>query len=104
MNPLDLIFWAVLLAFSAVGLTVITRNTPFIRNLYLEAKKPWACNVCMSLWSSLFVVPLPVVVMHDGRYAALFLPVYTATLLILDAMARPPGPPSIPAEFFKENP
>jgi hypothetical protein len=103
MNPLDLIFWSVLLALSAVGLTVLVRNIPIIAGLVMEAKKPWACNVCMSLYSSAFAVSMLGLWLGNWHYGVVYLPVYALTLIVLERMARPPGPPNIPAEFFKES-
>jgi hypothetical protein len=101
VNPLDLIFWSFLAALGAVGLTVLVRNAPGINGLVMEAKRPWACNICMSLYSSALVVSMLGLWLGNWNYGVVFLPVYALTLIVLDRMSKPPGPPEIPAEFLK---
>lgn len=98
MNPLDLLLWSLLIALGATGLTIILRNAPIIRRWVFELKKPWACNVCMPLYTSAALLAAPIYWSRNWWLALSFPAAYLLSHLILEAMSRPPaaGPPPIP--------
>jgi hypothetical protein len=97
---LELLLTSLLVSLSAVALTVILRNAPIIRTWVFEVRKPWACNVCMPLYTCAAVVGLLAYLHRDLHVLLAYLPAYALTNVALDRMAQPPGPPHIPAEMF----
>lgn len=97
---LDILVWALLSAAGAVGLTIILRNAPGIRNLVSQAKKPWACNDCMPLYTVPVMLAVPIWQTGDWNYLIAYLPAYALANVALKRMGRPPGPPHIPKEFL----
>jgi hypothetical protein len=49
--PLLLLTWALLLGPTAAGMTVALRALPLVNKRVFQAKKPWACDVCMGFWT-----------------------------------------------------
>lgn len=99
---LELLLTAVFVALSAVALTVIVRNAPVVRTWVFEMKKPWACNVCMPLYACAAVVGALGGLQRDPRVLLTYLPAYLLSNVMLDHMARPPGPPHIPKSMFED--
>ena len=99
------LFLAVHIAWSSFALTVILRNGPVIRRWVFEQKKPWACNVCMPLYSCATVTAMIAYIHHDWRVLLAYLPAYAMTNLALDGAqraARPDeGPIPLPAEMLE---
>lgn len=89
----EILSWAVLGGLGAAGLTVIIRNAPVVNRWVEEAKKPWACNVCMPLYTSAAMLAIPVTQSGDMRYAAAFPASYLIGYALLKSLAKPPGPP-----------
>jgi hypothetical protein len=98
----DILWLSALSALGSVGLTIIIRNAPVVRGWVAEAKKPWACNVCMPFYTSAAMIAIPVTQSGDWRYATAFPATYALAYLLLENMSKPPGPPQIPKEFFDE--
>lgn len=92
---LDLVLTTLLVAAGAVGLTIIVRNAPGVRRWVQEAKKPWACNVCMALWTTLVVDMLFVIVLRAEHLGLAFLPAYALAFNALQRMAKAPEPPTV---------
>lgn len=99
---LDVLLWSAVLTLSSVGLTIIVRNAPWVRDQVQEMRKPWACNVCMPLYTGAVLCGAAWYATRcDWRMlSATYLPAYALTNIVLDRLARPPGPPLIPAEFL----
>lgn len=94
MPIVDSVFWILAVALSSVGLTVIVRNAPLIRGLVMQAKKPWACNVCMPLYTCAVFTALSVFVTRTAlQHVFTFFAAYALAYLILERASRPPGPP-----------
>lgn len=92
-EPLTLLLWVVLAALGAVGLTIIARNAPGIRGLVLDARKPWACNVCMPLYTVAAMLALPAARTGDWSFGLVYPAAYAVTYSILQWLSQPPGPP-----------
>jgi len=106
MFVFELLAWSLYSALASVALTVIVRNAPVIRGLVARAKKPWACNVCMPLYTNAVVAAGVVLVMGDWRLAAASLPGYILANIGLDKMSRPPAggpPPLLPLDSGDED-
>ena len=97
---LELLFTALHVALSAVALTLIVRNAPVVRRWVFELRKPWACNVCMPLYTCAAVVGGLYWLNRDLHVLLAYLPAYALTFSALDTMAKPPGAPHIPPEMF----
>lgn len=91
--------WAVVIAFAATALTVIVRNAPVIQRWVFEMRKPWACNVCMPLYTCALLVG-GLCWLHESLIFMLsYLPAYLVSKALLDRMAEAPNDPEIPAMF-----
>ena len=93
----ELLAWSLYSALSAVALTVIVRNAPGIRGLVAQAKKPWACNECMPLYTNTVFASLVYLKTGDVWLLGAFFPGYIVANQILHKMSRPPagGPPPL---------
>jgi hypothetical protein len=89
----DMLAWTLFTALGAVGLTTLVRNAPIVRGWVMEAKRPWACNVCMPLYTSVAILALPAWLSRDLGYALVFPAAYALANTILDRVGRPLGPP-----------
>lgn len=54
MDPLRILLWAVVLGAGSVAVTKCVRALPPFSRWLLEAKKPWACDLCMTFWGVAF--------------------------------------------------
>jgi hypothetical protein len=93
LDVAELLGWSVLGGLGAVGLTTILRNAPIVRGWVQEMKKPWACNVCMPLYTSAAIIAVPIIQTGEWDYALAYPAAYALGYLVLEKMARPPGPP-----------
>ena len=101
MSSLDLLLASALYALGATGLTVILRNAPVIRGWVQAMKRPWACNVCMPLYTSAALIAPAAYYTRDGRYALVYLATYLLSHLTLEKMSRPPaGSPPMLADLL----
>lgn len=100
MIIIDALLMSALVATAATGLTVILRHAPIIRGWVFEMKKPWACNVCMPLYTCAVVLSTLVWKNPQPIHAVVALAAYTLSHVFLEAMSRPPpeGPPSFTDE------
>lgn len=97
----EIVWWSLLAGIGAVGLTTIVRNAPVVRGWVQEAKKPWACNDCMPLYTVAAMLAIPIYQTGNWGYAAAYLPGYAVANVALKRLHRPPpGPPNIPKEFL----
>jgi hypothetical protein len=85
--------WACVVTLAATALTVIVRNAPWVRDRVDEAKKPWACNVCMPLYTCAVVAGGLWLLLGRWEFALTYLPAYALTKGVLDKLAAPPGAP-----------
>ena len=49
----DALLYALILGLSSAGLTTILRYAPLINKAVAAGMKPWSCDVCMTLWTTL---------------------------------------------------
>lgn len=88
---LETLLTSIVVALSSVGLTVILRNAPIIRRWVFEMKKPWACNICMPLYTCAAVVGVLFYLHRDLSVFLSYLPAYALAFMTLEAIARPPS-------------
>ena len=88
---LETLLTSLYVALSAVALTTILRYAPIIRVWVREMKKPWACNICMPLYTCAAVVGGLFYLHHDESVFLSYLPAYALTYMTLEAVARPPS-------------
>lgn len=103
LSAVAYLFYAAHIALSSVALTIILRNAPVIRRWTFEMKKPWACNVCMPLYTCAAVTALVAHTHNDWRVLLAYLPAYALTNAALDAQqraARPDSPLVLPPEML----
>lgn len=87
---LETLYTSIFVALSAIALTVILRNAPIIRGWVFEMKKPWACNICMPLYTCAVVVGGLFYQHRDENVFWAYLPAYTLTFIALEAMSKAP--------------
>ncbi len=97
----DLVWWSLISAFGAVGLTTLLRHTPGLSKFVAANKKPLACNVCMPLYTVAAMVAIPVYRTGDWGYAVAFLPAYAGAYALLEQLSLM-APPAIPADLLEE--
>lgn len=100
------LFQAMHIAWSSLALTIILRNAPVTGRWTLEMKKPWACNVCMPLYTCAAMTALILYTHHDLRVLFAYLPAYAMTNISLDALHRAvpkPVPLHIPPDLFEHD-
>lgn len=103
MNAVETLFRSLLIALSSVGLAIILRNAPVIKNWVQEMKKPWACNVCLPLYLCFVMVGVFYGVSRDATVLLAYLPAYAMSYVILEKLARPPGPLHIPHSLMEPD-
>lgn len=87
MPGFDLTLYVVLVALSAASIVPVVRALPGIQGWVQRGIKPWACDLCMSFWSTIFTT---VVWMRIAG-----LPVYVGwpAFVLAFAMVRANGAP-----------
>lgn len=103
MSPLDLLFWSAHAALSSVALTIIVRNAPWVRGWVQQAKKPWACNVCMPLYTTAAAVGGTAYLQGSWFVALAYLPAYVLSHVALEKMSEPPSEPFVPTDFLETS-
>lgn len=84
---------ALVIGMSAAGTVPIVRILPYVRDWVQEAHKPWACDICMSFWSTLLMAGLW---SWLGAPFVAAVPAYVVTLAIVRRNSDPIGPPPMP--------
>jgi len=88
----ELLLRALFVGLSAAGLVVFLRALSLFQKLVQEQKKPWACDVCMSFWSTFLLTAATF--RFDGVLALeAAAPGFAVTLLILRKLTEPLRPP-----------
>ena len=54
MPVFDLTLYVVLVALSAASIVPVVRALPGVQGWVQRGIKPWACDLCMSFWSTIF--------------------------------------------------
>jgi len=73
--------WLIIYSLSSFYLVRLIRSFKYVHDKYLlKARKPFACNVCMSFWSNL-VVSVPFVYLSNADI--IYLPASIGLTLIL---------------------
>lgn len=99
---LMLLFTSLWIGLSGAAATVIIRYTPFIRKWVQNGTKPWSCDVCMSLWTSLGFTGL-LWHLNKGSWFA-FLPAYAVAKWTMGRLMDPIHFPSFDLSADKDEP
>lgn len=89
---LDLLLISVWVGLSSAAATVIVREAPFVRGWVLSGVKPWACDICMTLWLSGAATIALELAGTEARWA--FLPGYAVGKYVLRKLTDPEGVPA----------
>lgn len=96
IEPLTILLWSLILGATAAGLSVIIRSLPFIKRWVQEGRKPWACDVCMPVWTVVPLVLLLFIWRQDIQLLLVVGPAYPCAMWILMRLTDPVGPPPMP--------
>ena len=92
----DLLLWSLAVGSTSAGLTTAIRALPLVQRWMFERRKPWACDVCMSVWT---VAGLSLGVasgLHDTALVLSAGPAYPWALWVLRVIGEPRGGPPMP--------
>jgi hypothetical protein len=95
IQPLPILLWALLVGATAAGMIVALRVMPGIRGLVKEGKKPWACDICMPVWT---VGPLTALLawwQNDVLLICVAGPAYPLAMWLLRRLTDPPEHPPL---------
>jgi len=98
LSPLSILLWALFIGATSAGITVAVRALPFIKKWMMERKKPWACDVCMSFWSTGLVAILVAGWQNNHELVLACGPAYPWALWVLCKITAPTGPPPMKLE------
>jgi hypothetical protein len=89
---------AVLLGATSAGLTVMVRAMPFVARWVDAGKKPWACDVCMTLWVTAALAAETAWHYGDATLLTAFGPAYPWAMWVLRKITDHHGFPPLPLE------
>jgi hypothetical protein len=92
-EPLDILAWALAVGATAAGLTVAVRALPPVQRWMFQRQKPWACDVCMSFWTTAAVGGALAIAKHDPSLLLACGPAYPWALQVLHTLTEPRNPP-----------
>lgn len=81
---------ALLVGISVPGVVLAARALPPVDRRVLAGAKPWACDVCMSFWTTGALAILVAVIFKDVRLLLACGPAYTLAMIVLGWMTRAP--------------
>lgn len=88
------------IALTVPGVVVALRALPPVARRVLDGQKPWACNICMTFWTTAIATEVAAAAVGDWRVVWLAGPAYTIALVLLERVveaAPAAGPPDLPA-------
>ena len=83
-------------AWSTVGAVLVIRALPGVEKLVLQGKKPFACDLCMSWWTSILISGFLALLFYDPIWFIGVLPSVAAGVWILGRMYPAPQGGSFP--------
>jgi hypothetical protein len=94
--PIELLVCAVGLGATVAGFVTALRALPMVQKAIMARKKPWACNICMSFWSTGAAAIGLAVFKNDVVLLLSAGPAYPVALWILSKLEEPQLPPQLP--------
>lgn len=85
-----------LVGFSTPGVVLAVRALPPVDRRVLASIKPWACDICMSFWTTGALAMLVATVMKDWRLLLSCGPAYSISLMLIRFMTRAPEDGPLP--------
>jgi len=99
IQPLTILLWAVIVGATSAGITVALRGLPWVYRQVEAAKKPWACDICMSFWTTGLLGLGLAAWAWNAWYLVVCGPAYPWAVWVLCKINEPPGPPpTLPLE------
>jgi len=93
----EILLAALWIGLTSASTTIMIRYAPYASRLVLEGKKPLACDVCMSLWTTLFFT---LIAWRAGHVTWMsWLPAYAVCKFALGRLMDPVHFPSFPDEL-----
>ena len=93
----EILLAALWIGLTSASATILLRYAPTMQRLVVEGKKPIACDVCMSLWTTLFFT---LIAWRAGHVTWLsWLPAYAVCKFALGRLMDPVHFPSFPDEL-----
>lgn len=93
---LEYLLYTFAIAVTVPGVVTAARALPWVHRRVEAGQKPWACNICMTFWTTALVTEIAAAVAYDWRVVLLAGPAYTIALVLLDRVVEAPpagGPP-----------
>jgi hypothetical protein len=88
----ELLGWSLALGATAAGIIEALRELAPVQRAMLRRQKPWACDICMSFWTTGALTAL-LAWGNDVRLALAAGPAYPVALLFLAKLGEPRQPP-----------
>lgn len=98
MDPFNIMLWAIILGATSAGMTVALRALPTIYRWVEAKKKPWACDRCMTFWTTGLLGIALATWQHNNWLVLVCGPAYPWALWVLCRITDPKGPPTLPLE------
>jgi len=92
----ELLSWSVFLGLTSAGVTIAVRALPPVQRWMFARVKPWACDVCMSFWTTGIVGLGASLHLQDAGLLFACGPAYPLALWTLGKLSEPKGPPPMP--------
>lgn len=90
INWINVFCTTAVVALTVPGFVRAVRALPFVDAWVMRGIKPWACDICMCFWSTGLWVSGIALLLRDGHVMLACGPAYTAALVVLEYMQRPP--------------
>lgn len=91
---IDLLVWALIVGMSAAAIPPCVRTRDYVQDWMLRGIKPWACDLCMSFWSTVFATLFWWWFMHAPLLAGA--PAFVVTFMLVRYNSEPKGLPPVP--------
>ena len=92
----SMVLACIIVAWSTMGAVLVIRALPGVGRLVLEAKKPFACDLCMSWWTSIAICGIASWLFQDLLWFVCVLPSVATGVWTLGRMYPAPSGGSFP--------
>lgn len=88
---INILVAALVIGMSAASLPPIVRAAPFVQTWMLRGLKPWACDLCMSFWSTIIATTFWSIFSEASFFAGF--PAFVVTFAVVRLNSEHFGPP-----------
>jgi hypothetical protein len=101
-DTMNILVAALIIGMAAAAIPPIVRAAPVVQIWMLRGIKPWACDLCMSFWSTVLATLFCGVFESFPLFAGV--PAFVVTFAIVRHNSEPKGPPpdALPLEDSEE--